>query len=275
MLDGITVETPNYVPHGSIIFEKSESMFDTDKKSLYYVDCCFDVIITYRNPRNTSEIKKIRVHRNVTQIENFMWSQLDFPNIEILERERLLEFLAMQPALIYWDLVLGMYHSADWDKIRQKLGNLETLDERIIATKLYLVNYRWKGMLLKFYRINPENNYKYSRGLLGLTKAEIVCPIFYVKPETKQEAFLDVLKALQTLRRTIMEPCWKDMQFDIAKKLIARDPWIHPWSGNDADLQGIMLLGEKELTEREKMTPEKYLETVNNAIKEAGGEKLE
>jgi len=138
VLDGVSIETLNYVPHGPVIFEKSESMFDTDKKSMYYADYCFDVIITYRNPRKTEEIKKVRVHRNVTQMENFLWSQLSLSEIESLEVKRLEEFLAMQPTLIYWDLVLGMYHSAGWDKIRQKLGMLETLDERIIATKLYL-----------------------------------------------------------------------------------------------------------------------------------------
>jgi len=268
MLDGITIETSNYVAHGSVIFEKNESMFDTEKKSLYYADYCFDVIITYRNPRKTEQIKKIRIHRNVTQMENFLWSQLSLPEIEALEMKRLQEFLSMEPTLIYWDFVLGTYHTAGWEKIwTHAWEDFETLDKRVIQTKLYLANYRWKGLLLKFYRINPERNFKYSKGLIGLTKAEIVCPIFFVKPETKHVTFLEVLIALQSLRRKIMEPVWKEMQFDIAKKLIARDPWIHPWKGNDADLQGTMLFEERELTEREKMSPEKYLEIVNMAIR--------
>jgi len=271
MLDGMTVETLHYKPHGNIVFQKKESMFDTEKESLYYSDYCFDVLITYRNPRNIAQIRKVRIHRNVTQLENFMWSQLPLPIIEELEKQRLCEFLDMQPSLIYWDFVLGIYHTAGWERVMESLGDKQILDERIIATKLFLGNYRWQDLLLKFYRINPERNFKYSKGLLGLTKAEIVCPIFYLTPidqnlGSKNKLFSELLDSLHSLRRMIMQPFWKEMQFDIAKKLIARDPWVHPWKGNDADLQGSMLFGERELTQREKMPPEKYLTLVLSAL---------
>jgi len=232
MLDGITVESLNYVQHSQLIFEKFESMFDVEKRSLYYPDYCFDVIITYRNPRHVEEVRKVRIHRNTTQMENFLWSQLSLEEVEACEQKRLIEFLSMKPTLIYWDFVLGIHHTAGWDKVwNEVFGNFETIDQTIRGTKLYVANHRWKSLQIKFYRINPERNLKYNRGLMGLTKAEIV-----------------------------------------AKKLIARDPWIHPWKGNDSDLQGAMLIGERELTEREKTTPDNYLQRVKMAIRESTGE---
>ena len=264
----MTVETFDYKNHGVPIFSKHEWMFDVEKRSIYYPDFCFDVIITYRNPRNTEEIRKVRVHRNVTQMENFMWSQLSLNDIELKEMERLREFLTMNPTLIYWDLVLGFYHSLGWKSIFEKKNiSLEVIDSSILRTKVYLGIYRWKGLILKLYRINPENNPKYSRGLLGLTKAEIVTPILYLKGSKKEErTLINIVKMQQRIRKFIVDGFWNDMQLTMARKLIARDPWIHPWKGNDADLKGAMLLEESELTKREKMTPQKYREILQTAL---------
>jgi len=76
----------------------------------------------------------------------------------------------------------------------------------------------------------------------------------------------------QKIRRFIVDDFWSDMQLTMARKLIARDPWIHPWKGNDADLKGAMLIGETELTKRETSTPRKYKATLQETIKELLGE---
>ena len=273
MLDGMTVETFDYKNHGVPIFSKHEWMFDVEKRSIYYPDFCFDAIITYRNPRNTEEIRKVRVHRNVTQLENFLWCQLRLDEIEHRELDRLQEFIDMKPTLIYWDLVLGFYHSLGWKSIFEKKNiSLEVIDSSILRTKVYLGIYRWKGLILKLYRINPENNPKYSRGLLGLTKAEIVTPILYLKGSKKEErTLINIVKMQQRIRKFIVDEFWNDMQLTMARKLIARDPWIHPWKGNDADLKGAMLLGETELTKREKSTPKKYEAILRETIKDLFG----
>jgi len=273
MLDGMTVETFHYKSHRVPIFSKHEWMFDVEKESVYYPDFCFDVVITYRNPRNTEEIRKVRVHRNVTQLENFMWSQLNLDEIERREIDRLREFLSMKPMLIYWDLVLGFYHSLGWESIfKAKNISLEVLDSSILRTKVYLGIYKWKDLIIKLYRINPERNPKYSRGLIGLTKAEIVTPILYLKGNRKEDQVLTrIVKMQQKIRRFIVDDWWKEMQLTTARKLIARDPWIHPWKGNDADLKGAMLLGETELTKREKSTPKNYESTLQEALKDLFG----
>jgi len=274
MLDGMTVETRDYINHGVPIFSKHERMFDVEKESIYYPDFCFDVIISYRNPRDPEEIRKVRVHRNVTQLENFLWCQLNLDEIESKEIDRLREFLAMKPTLIYWDLVLGFYHSKGWKKIFEtKNITLEVIDSSILRSKVFLGIYRWKGLILKLYRINPEKNPKYSRGLIGLTKAEIVTPILYLKGTKKEDQVLTrIVKMQQKIRRFIVDGFWGDMQLTTARKLIARDPWVHPWKGNDADLKGVMLLGESELSKREKSTPQKYEASLQETIKDLLGE---
>jgi len=274
MLDGVTVETFSYRDHGVPIFSKHEQMFDVEKRSLYYPDCCLDVIITYRNPRNTEEIRKIRVHRNVTQLENFMWCQLGLDEIERRELDRLQEFIGMKPTLIYWDLVLGFYHSAGWKSILEKKNiTLEVIDSSILRSKVYLGIYKWMSLIVKFYRINPENNPKYGRGLLGLTKAEIVTPALYLKGDGREErALVSILKMQQRIRRFVVEDFWSEIQLTMARKIIARDPWINPWRGNDADLKGAMLIGETELTKRERSTPEKYRAELQEVIKEVLGD---
>ena len=273
MLDGMTVETFDYKNHGVPIFSKHEWMFDVEKQSIYYPDCCLDVIITYRNPRNTEEIRKVRVHRNVTQFENFLWCQLDLDEIERRELDRLQEFIGMKPTLIYWDLVLGFYHSAGWKSIFEKKNiSLEVIDSSVLRSKVYLGIYRWKNLVIKIYRINPENNPKYGRGLLGLTKAEIVTPVLYLSRDGKDERVLiSIVKMQQKIRRFIVDDFWNDMQLTMARKLIARDPWIHPWRGNDADLKGAMLIGETELTKRETSTPRKYKAILRETIKDLLG----
>lgn len=270
MLDGLVIQASEYKYPLTPIYTKTEKALDVERIVFYYPNCEIHSIVKYFDPRRDKEHKtprRIRIHRVMSQFENFMFSQLSLE--EICEREVVLldRMLEMKPEQLYFELVVQWYHSEGWAGVFQPFGGIRFADDMIfIRRKVKLAKYFINGIDFKFYRMNPEENrehsLKYPFGWMGLTKCEIPTPIF--KIETAEDLTLapQVLLALQKIREALVGAKWEQIQCEVGAKTYARSDAVYAWSANDQNLRGTLKLDESELTKRPQSSLKAYLNTV-------------
>lgn len=267
MLDGLVIQTKaEYKWPLKPVYTKIEKALDVERIVYYYPDCQVHSIVKYFDPRRDKDHKnplRTRVHRVMTQFENFMFSQLSLE--EIAERETVLldTFMEMNPEQVYFELIVGWHHTEGWKEIFQPFGTVDYADDMVyIRRKVKLAKYNVRGLDFKFYRMNTDENrehmLKYPFGWMGFTKCEIPTPILLVDGDLT----LQVLSALQEVREKLVKDRWGQIQFEVGAKTYARSDSLYAWSCNDQNLRGTLKLEESELTKRMKMSLSEYLNLV-------------
>lgn len=288
MLDGLVGVVSAFKLDKKPIYRRHEWMLDVEKTALYYPDTSIWTILTYFDPRRDQEHKHPKqtyVHRLSGQFENFLFSQLSLSQIEIRELEALTDLLQMNPSTCLFDFVLGWWDSQAWRSTFPFFGenvfeswkapsNAQTDDLVFLQGKAKIAKYCWRGLDIKFYRMNPEVNrnhmLKYPFGWAGYTKAEIVTPKFgdyrYPLAEKDHMTIYSILEQLQKLRQSLLREKWLDIQHEVTQKTYARNDRLYCWSSTETTLQGSMTQIETELTQRQKQSPQAYLQTLEDMI---------
>lgn len=270
MLDGLVIQTKaEYKWPLKPVYTKTEKALDVERTVYYYPNCEVHSIVTYFDPRRDKDHKnplRVRVHRVMTQFDNFLFSQLSLE--EIAERETVLlnTFLEMNPEQIYFDLVVGWYHTEGWKELFHPFSSVDYADDMIyIRRKVKLAKHHIRGVDFKFYRMNTDENrehaLKYPFGWMGLTKCEVPTPILFVDRDDSNSA-MRVLAALQAIRGRLVKDRWMQIQYEVGAKTYARSDGLYAWSCNDQNLRGTLKLEESELTKRERMPIKEYLDLV-------------
>jgi len=268
MLDGLVIQTkaPYKYPLNHV-YIKTEKALDVERVVYYYPNCEVHSVVKYFDPRRDKEHKnpiRTRIHRIMTQFDNFLFSQLSLTEIAERETTLLTEFNQMEPEQMYFDLVVGWYHTEGWKQIFQPFGNTEYADDMVfIRQKVKLAKYNIRGIDFKFYRMNPDDNrehaLKYPYGWMGLTKCEIPTPILSL---SKDNIALQILAELQKIRGRLVKDQWEQIQHEVGAKTYARSDSLYAWSCNDQNLRGTLKLEETELTKRLKDSAKNYLDTL-------------
>jgi hypothetical protein len=265
MLDGLVTQTSGKYSYPlKPIYTKTEKALDVEREVFYYPNCEVHSVVRYYDPRRDklhANPLRTRVHRVMTQFENFLVTQLTLEELSEKELLVLNNFLEMNPEQVYFDLVVGWYHTEGWREIFKPFGQIEFADDMVyIRRKVKLAKYYIRGVDFKFYRLNPEENrdhaLKYPYGWMGLTKCEIPTPILYLD---KDDVVLQILIALQEIRQKLVKDKWNQIQFEVGAKTYARSDLLYAWSCNDHNLRGTLKLEETELTKRQMMPGKEYL----------------
>lgn len=274
MLDGLVIQTKEeYAYPLTPVYTKTEKALDVERTVYYYPNCEVHSVVKYFDPRRDHEHKnplRVRVHKIMTQFENFLFSQLTLDEISGREKTLLDLFLKMKPEQIYFELIVGWYHTEGWRDLLGYFGKVDyTSDDMVyIRRKVKLAKYNVKGVDFKFYRMNPDENrdhyLKYPYGWMGLTKCEIPTPILMCYSGCSN--LPEILTFLQQVRAIIMREKWEQIQNEVGTKTYARSDALYAWSCNDQNLRGTLKIEETELTKREKTPNEKYLETLRQFL---------
>jgi hypothetical protein len=273
LLDGLVIQTTDSYKYPlKPIYVKTETMLDVERQVMYYPDCEIHSIVQYFDPRkdkNHERPLRTRIHKIMTQLENFMFSQLTLEEITQKEIVFLHNMCEMNPVQIYFDLVVGWYHTEGWRKLFQPFGEVNFADDLIfIRHKVKLAKYHIRGVDFKFYRMNTDENMthrlKYPFGWMGLTKCEIPTPILLIENDKDAALLLQTLAELQKIRKTIVGEAWTQIQFEVGAKTYARSDSLYAWSGNDQNLQGTLKIDQTELTKRERMSIQDYFGLVSS-----------
>jgi len=287
LLDGLVAGIQGYSWPETPIYTRKEIMLDVEKVSFYYPSGRVHTLTTYFDPRRDKEHKNpkmMRAHTLSTQLESFLLSQMDLSFIENREHWVLDNFVKMKPQLLYYDFVMGFWHTNGWQEVFPAYplhtgkgwgflpGEEWELNDLFYARKqLKIGKYDWKGLDLKFYRIRPEevkdHALKYPYGFNGLTKCEICTPILIDIPEEGIEV-RGTLTYLQVIRRKLLGNVWNRIIEDVARKVYARTDKLFPWSSTDQPLQGSEKAYESELTQRRKVSVEEYLKLLQQICEE-------
>jgi hypothetical protein len=275
MLDGLVIQTTKeYAYPLQPVYTKIERALDVERIVHYYPNCEIHSIVKYFDPRRDKEHKsplRIRVHKIMTQFENFLFSQLPLEDIASNEMTLLTNTLEMNPEQVYFDLIVGWFHTQGWQVVFKPFGEMKFADDMIfVRKKVKLAKYHMQGVDFKFYRMNPEENrehaLKYPFGWMGLTKCEMPTPILLLSNEKDCNILQQALAELQRIRENIVKDKWEQMQFEVGAKTFARSDSLYAWSGNDQNLRGTLKIEETELTKRERMPVTTYFDVVKQFI---------
>lgn len=287
MIDGLTVSIlPENLPQiidyfkTATVYYRKEALMDCEKQTFYLSNGAVWTIVLYFDPRRDQthlKPRRIIIHKVMTQFENFMFHQLVPAALREMETETLKEVLQFAPQTLYFDLMLGVWDTASWNRIFNFYPDttVSTQDFHLARGRLKIAQYDWFGIDLKFYRLNPEQNKnhaaKYPWGWAGYTKAEFVSPRFgdYRKPlaKTDYEVIKSCFLCLQNIREILLGRVWEERNLQVATKTCARTDKLFVWSSTEQPLQGSMKLYEAEMTARKRISPQDYRATLDTLFK--------
>jgi len=184
--------------------------------------------------------------------------------------------LSFKPKSVYFDLMLGVWDTASWCRVfpfYTSTTEIELTDFHLAQKRIKFAQYTWKGMDLKFYRLNPELNrdhmLKYPLGWAGYTKCEIVSPrLTNLTSQDHDILNKGVLPGLQKIREKWLSDVWVERNNQVANKTYARSDRIFAWSSTEQPLQGSMKLFESEITKRKICSVNEYLNVIEAIQKE-------
>lgn len=273
MLDGLVIQTSGKYSYPlKPVYTKTEKALDVEREVYYYPNCEVHSVVRYFDPRRDKmhvNPLRIRVHRIMTQFENFLVSQLTLEELSQKEVVVLNNFLEMNPEQVYFDMVVGWHHTEGWREIFKPFGTMQFADDIVyIRRKIKLAKHNVQGIDFKFYRMNPDENrqhyMKYPYGWMGLTKCEITTPILMIDSDKDLQLTLQALTMMQEIRETLLKDKCGQIQFEVGAKTFARSDVLYAWSCNDQNLSGTLKMEESELTRRQRSSMREFIKTLQN-----------